>query len=167
MTETKINTSRTENAKKILHEVYDPEIPVLSVLDLGVIRSIREVGEILEVDITPTYSACPAMKVIEMSVQAALDQAGLGPVKINTVLDPVWTTDWMSAEGKVKLLEYGIAPPHLSARIKNLSLGNTTISCPQCASTNTVCISEFGSTACKALYKCKDCLEPFDYFKCH
>ncbi len=158
---------RIERAINILETVSDPEIPVLSVLDLGVIRQLNIIDEVLHVDITPTYSGCPAMKVIEFSVEAALTEAGLGPVQIHTVIDPAWTTDWISEEGQRKLREYGIAPPNTSERIARLRGDSARIACPRCGSEDTVCVSEFGSTACKAFYKCKSCLEPFDYFKCH
>lgn len=170
MTQTHYNLDeqlRIERANQVLETVSDPEIPVLSVLDLGVIRRLNVIDSILHVDITPTYSGCPAMKVIELSVEAALLDAGLGPVRIHTVIDPAWTTDWISEDGKRKLKEYGIAPPNTSERINRLKGESPKVACPRCGSEDTVCVSEFGSTACKAFYKCKSCLEPFDYFKCH
>lgn len=167
MTEASSISPRIEKAYLVLQNVFDPEIPVLSVLDLGIIRSVSENAGILELDISPTYSGCPAMRVIEMSVRLALEEAGLSPIKINTVIHPPWTTDWMTEEGKEKLRSYGIAPPVNMKRIKGMMDDSKMVCCPRCGSKSTVCVSEFGSTACKAFYKCNDCLEPFDYFKCH
>ena len=147
---------------QILETVCDPEVPVLSVLDLGIVRDVKIIDGGVEVIITPTYTGCPAMDMISMSIKMALLENGFKNIKITSVLSPAWTTDWMSEEGKTKLKEYGIAPPHRSDHT-----GLTVIECPQCKSTNTKLISEFGSTACKALYQCNDCKEPFDYFKCH
>ena len=139
--------------------VLDPEVPVLNILDLGLVRGLKFLGkDTLEVALTPTYTGCPATKLIEENVEAALITAGAKSVSIKTQLSPPWTTDWMSAEGREKLKAYGIAPPRLS--------GEVSIACPQCGSIEVIKVSEFGSTACKALYKCDDCLEPFDYFKC-
>jgi ring-1,2-phenylacetyl-CoA epoxidase subunit PaaD len=151
----------------ILEKVSDPEIPVLSVIDMGIIRDVKIADESVEIIITPTYSGCPAMNMIELNLKSALEAEGIHPVKITTILSPPWTTDWMSESGKSKLKAYGIAPPQdLFNRIKE-GEEYLNIPCPQCNSTNTVIISEFGSTPCKALLRCKDCLEPFDYFKCH
>lgn len=154
---------------KILESVTDPEIPVLTVMDLGVIRDVMvEEDGTVKVVITPTYSGCPAMNMIEVNIKATLQEAGFQKVAVETVLSPPWTTDWMSEEGRKKLKEYGIAPPQAGVVDKNaLFAEEKDIICPHCDSTNTIMISQFGSTACKALYKCKDCLEPFDYFKCH
>ena len=138
-----------------LSEVPDPEIPVLTIVDLGIVRDVS-VGDAIRVAIAPTYSGCPATEVIEMSVADALRNHGVDNAKIERSLSPAWTTDWISDEGKRKLREYGIAPPQKSA----------VVACPQCDSTNTEKISEFGSTACKASWRCRDCLEPFEYFKC-
>ena len=159
----------TEKQKiwKILEEVCDPEIPVLSIIDLGIVRNVvvnpSPLGGGWEgaVIITPTYTGCPAMDMIAMNIRMALLEHGYKNLKITSVLSPAWTTDWMSEAGKRKLKEYGIAPP------LSRSGSSSTIECPQCHSTNTKLISEFGSTACKALYQCQDCKEPFDYFKCH
>ncbi len=151
---------------KLLEGVYDPEIPVLSVLDLGIIRDIKLNGNEIEVFITPTYSGCPAMDVIAMNIRMQLLQNGFKKIKITQQLSPAWTTDWMSDEGKAKLKSYGIAPPVGKSFDKNY-LEQLKIECPLCHSVNTKLISQFGSTACKALYQCKECLEPFDYFKCH
>ncbi|MBL0055481.1 MAG: phenylacetate-CoA oxygenase subunit PaaJ [Chitinophagaceae bacterium] len=152
-----------QKIKKILDEVCDPEIPVLTIADLGIIRDVKiNQGEV-EVIITPTYTGCPAMDMITMNIKMALLEQGYKKVKVTSVLAPAWTTDWMSEDGKRKLKEYGIAPP--------VPLSDETsdrvIECPQCHSSNTRLISEFGSTACKSLYQCNDCKEPFDYFKCH
>jgi ring-1,2-phenylacetyl-CoA epoxidase subunit PaaD len=151
----------------LLAEVKDPEIPVLSILDMGIVRAVTQKGGGLEVVITPTYSGCPAMNMIEFDIKATLTRGGFDPVEVKTVLSPAWTTDWLSDEGKRKLLEYGIAPPEkTSANKRALFSESSGVHCPQCKSENTERVSEFGSTACKALYRCRDCREPFDYFKC-
>jgi len=144
---------------KILESVTDPEIPVISLNDLGILRDVKVHGDQVEVVITPTYTGCPAMLAMEQDIYTALQKEDIKNVKVTTVLSPAWTTDWMSEEGKRKLEEYGIAPPNPTSPDE--------IPCPQCESKNTTMMSQFGSTACKALYKCEDCLEPFDYFKCH
>jgi ring-1,2-phenylacetyl-CoA epoxidase subunit PaaD len=136
----------------VLAEVADPEIPVVSVVDLGIVRSVAPDAVV----ITPTYTGCPATQVIERDVRAALDAAGYRDVRIDTVLSPAWTTDWITPEGRRKLHDYGIAPPTTGAVI-----------CPQCGSRETEEISRFGSTPCKALWRCRACAEPFDLFKCH
>lgn len=153
--------------REILENVFDPEIPVLSVVDLGIIRDVKISDGIVHVQITPTYTGCPAMQLIEMNIKAALEQQGY-ITQIETVLYPSWTTDWMSDKGKIKLKEYGIAPPDQKAklRIEAFSQSNV-IHCPRCDSDHTELVSEFGSTACKSLYRCLECKEPFDYFKCH
>jgi ring-1,2-phenylacetyl-CoA epoxidase subunit PaaD len=151
----------------VLEEIPDPEIPVLSIVDLGVIRDVRIHGDEVQLRITPTYSGCPAMKQMEDDIRIKLKEAGFQKIKITTVYSPAWTTDWLSAEAKKKLQEYGIAPPEESSADKSVLLGTPRhITCPRCKSRNTVMVSQFGSTACKALYKCNDCLEAFDYFKC-
>jgi ring-1,2-phenylacetyl-CoA epoxidase subunit PaaD len=155
-----------ERAWAAAAQVADPEIPVLSIADLGVLRDVRIAGDTVEVVITPTYSGCPAMRMIELGIAAALDAAGIEKHRVATVLAPAWTTDWMSAEGKRKLREYGIAPPAGKAS-RGALFGADRVACPHCGSARTERISEFGSTACKALYRCRDCAEPFDYFKCH
>jgi len=148
----------------ILETVCDPEIPVLSILDMGIVREIKiNPGEV-EVIITPTYSGCPAMDAISMDIRLKLLEHGYKKINITSILSPAWTTDWMSEEGKRKLKAYGIAPPQRSGDLKSPDYLPT---CPQCNSTNTKLLSQFGSTACKALYQCNDCKEPFDYFKCH
>lgn len=146
--------------------VCDPEIPVLSVADLGVLRDVKVAGAAVEVVITPTYSGCPAMNMIALEIELALHAAGIDAVTVTTTLAPAWTTDWMTAEGRRKLTEYGIAPPPPGATRRAL-FGETIIACPRCASENTEQLSEFGSTACKALWRCRACREPFDLFKCH
>ncbi|MBK6931863.1 MAG: phenylacetate-CoA oxygenase subunit PaaJ [Saprospirales bacterium] len=157
-------------ARRLLHAVCDPEIPVLTIEDLGILRDLRwhEADETLEVVITPTYSGCPAMNAIEVNIRAALQEGGFERVRVATVLRPAWTTDWISATGRQKLFEYGIAPPAEASYDKKALLGERqALTCPHCGSANTQMISQFGSTACKALFRCLDCLEPFDYFKCH
>ena len=153
----------------ILATVTDPEVPVLTVLDLGIVRGVNRNNDELEIIITPTYSGCPAMDMIAMNIRLALAEKGWPHVKITTVLSPAWTTDWMSEEGKLKLKEYGIAPPNpkLHACRDVLFATDENVQCPHCLSYHTHRVSEFGSTACKALYQCDTCREPFDYFKCH
>jgi ring-1,2-phenylacetyl-CoA epoxidase subunit PaaD len=146
----------------LLEEVCDPEVPVLSILDLGIIRDVKITDDEIEVIITPTYSGCPAMDAISMDIKFKLIENGFTKIKTTSVLTPVWTTDWMTEAGKEKLKAYGIAPPKFS---KDLS--DDLPECPQCKSADTKLLSQFGSTACKALYQCNDCKEPFDYFKCH
>ncbi|MEW7848249.1 1,2-phenylacetyl-CoA epoxidase subunit PaaD [Massilia aurea] len=156
-----------------LGEVADPEIPVISIVDLGIVRAVALEGAACMVTITPTYSGCPAMTVIADSVADALRAHGVEHVRIVTRLAPAWTTDWMSAAGKAALTGYGIAPPVQQAiDISGLHAGirrraAPDVRCPHCGSAHTQLTSEFGSTPCKALYKCGDCREPFDYFKCH
>ena len=142
---------------KILEQVSDPEIPVLSLQDLGVIRDIEVDEATITVTITPTYSGCPAMEVMEQDIKKMLSEEFKQEIVVKTKLSPAWTTDWITNNGKKKLLDYGIMPPTKSGQII----------CPQCKSKEVELISQFGSTACKALYRCKECLEPFDYFKCH
>jgi ring-1,2-phenylacetyl-CoA epoxidase subunit PaaD len=152
---------------KILSGVLDPEVPVLSIQDLGIIRKIEMDGNKPIITITPTYSGCPAMTVIEVEMRAALLTAGIEEFEIKTVLSPPWTTDWISQQGLDKLREYGIAPPEKSSSSKLVLFGKESeVTCPQCGSKHTEMVSRFGSTACKAMYKCLDCKEPFDYFKC-
>ena len=147
-------------------QVCDPEIPVLTIADLGVLRSVEIVEDgAVEVAITPTYSGCPAMDVIGVDVELALLKAGLDKVRIRHVLSPAWTTDWMSEAGRAKLLAYGIAPPAATSSRRAL-FGEDGVACPRCGSELTQKISEFGSTACKSLWRCLACREPFDHFKC-
>jgi ring-1,2-phenylacetyl-CoA epoxidase subunit PaaD len=153
-------------AREAVEQVCDPEIPVLTIVDLGVLRSIDLGADgAVDVAITPTYSGCPAMDVIGFEVRAALMKAGIGNARVRQVLSPAWTTDWMSEAGKTKLRAYGIAPPAARASRRAL-FGEESIACPHCGSQDTEKVSEFGSTACKALWRCTACREPFDYFKC-
>ncbi|HLG84763.1 MAG TPA: 1,2-phenylacetyl-CoA epoxidase subunit PaaD [Bradyrhizobium sp.] len=146
--------------------VVDPEIPVLSIADLGVLREVSVSDGHVDVAITPTYSGCPAMNMIALEIELALAREGFPNAKVRTVLSPAWTTDWMSEEGRRKLRDYGIAPPAPRSSRRAL-FGVQQVKCPQCGSTDTELLSEFGSTSCKALWRCKSCREPFDYFKCH
>jgi ring-1,2-phenylacetyl-CoA epoxidase subunit PaaD len=156
---------RLERARAALAAVVDPEIPVLTIVDLGILREVRIEGDEVEAVITPTYSGCPAMNMIAVEADLALEKAGFSRRKITLSLSPAWTTDWMSAEGREKLNAYGIAPPAQSS--SRLALfADAAPACPRCASRNVERISEFGSTACKALWRCKACREPFDHFKC-
>lgn len=152
------------SVRTILESVFDPELPVLSIIDLGIVRAVEFINHQFEIYITPTYSGCPAVDMISMNIRLSMLENGIENFKIIQQLSPAWTTDWMTEEGKKKLKEYGIAPP-----ITNTSgeLANIKVACPQCGSQNTDLISAFGSTACKALYRCNYCREPFDYFKCH
>ncbi len=160
-------THSREMILKILSEIPDPEIPVITIKDLGILRNVELNSEGCRVTITPTYSGCPAMKAIEDQIRSTLQLHGIGNVEIKTLYAPVWTTDWISDEAKEKLRKYGIAPPEKKSLDKGSLLGKAKHpACPQCGSMNTEMISQFGSTACKALYRCKDCKEPFDYFKC-
>ncbi len=145
-----------------LEEIKDPEVPVLSIIDLGIVRDIKMNEDEIEIIVTSTYTGCPAMDMITANIRIELATLGFKKIKITTALSPAWTTDWMSEEGKRKLQLYGIAPPD-----KRFSIPKDGVECPQCHSSNTRLVSEFGSTACKALYQCNDCKEPFDYFKCH
>ena len=164
-------TARTRQAWAVLQEVADPEIPVLSVVDLGIVREVTEAEDGgIEVVLTPTYSGCPATEWIERNVVRALDAAGLGPVQASTRLAPAWSTDWISADGLRKLQDYGIAPPHSPAErevvpVHLVRLVERTLVCPRCGSNDTEQLSRFGSTACKALWRCRACGEPFEYFK--
>lgn len=155
-----------ERAMAAAAQVVDPEIPVLSIVDLGVLRAVEVEGGMVRVAITPTYSGCPAMRMIELSLETALRAAGIENFRIQTVLSPAWRTDWLSDEGRRKLHDFGIAPPAGAASRRAL-FGADAVGCPRCGSAETERISEFGSTACKALYRCRECREPFDYFKCH
>ena len=166
-------STRVQDAWAALDDVSDPEIPVVSLRELGILRDVREIGDELEVVITPTYSGCPAMGQIEDDVRSALQAKGIS-ARVITQLAPAWTTDWMTEAGKEKLRVYGIAPPHRTPATTSVvrfmarpaaPASADAVVCPRCGSTNTVESSYFGSTACKALYKCLDCQEPFDYFK--
>lgn len=160
-------TEREERAWRAAATVHDPEVPVLTIEDLGVLRGVREEGGTVVATITPTYSGCPAMDMISVHVELALRNAGFEHVKVERVLSPAWTTDWMTLEGRAKLRAYGIAPPEGSAGRGALFGADPAVPCPRCGSTRTTKISDFGSTACKALLRCESCREPFDYFKCH
>ncbi|MBS1620991.1 MAG: phenylacetate-CoA oxygenase subunit PaaJ [Bacteroidetes bacterium] len=167
-----MNTSTEISEKKIrslLEEVKDPEVPVLSVLDLGIVREINLNEDGIEIKITPTFSACPAMDVIRINIEMVLTSHGYKNVKVVQVLSPAWTTDWMSEEGKRKLKEYGIAPPNPKQQVchQELFVQDEAVQCPRCDSYHTHRVSEFGSTPCKALYVCDNCKEPFEYFKSH
>jgi ring-1,2-phenylacetyl-CoA epoxidase subunit PaaD len=157
-----------EHIISLLSEIPDPEIPVISIIDLGVIRDIDIIDDSsITLKITPTYSGCPAMKQIEDDVRKKLVENGFINITIKTIFSPPWTTDWIPDDAKEKLKKYGIAPPEHSTEDKNWLTGkHTVVHCPRCKSNHTKLISQFGSTACKALYQCQDCLEPFDYFKC-
>ena len=152
---------------KVLRDVADPEIPVLSIVDLGIVRFVRwNESEVLHVGLTPTYSGCPATDVIRASVARALTNAGYPQAKIETVLSPPWSSDWLTPEGRQKLAAFGIAPPAEPVSSPRRLFGDPLIACPRCGSDATEKVSEFGSTPCKAHYRCTECLEPFDYFKC-
>lgn len=156
-----------ENILNLISEIPDPEIPVITISELGVIRDVIVEGENVEVKITPTYSGCPAMQRMENDIKEILNKNGISNLKITTVYSPPWTTDWIPEGAKEKLRKYGIAPPEKTTEDKSWLTGkNKLVLCPRCKSQNTKLISQFGSTACKALYQCQDCLEPFDYFKC-
>ncbi|MBT5220634.1 MAG: phenylacetate-CoA oxygenase subunit PaaJ [Woeseia sp.] len=168
---TSSNSAQTPESAQIeqvwqwLEDVPDPEIPVVSVLDLGMIRDVQISANTVAVHVAPTYSGCPATEVIEDSIVSYLRDKGVKNITIKRVLSPAWTTDWITTSGREKLLAYGIVPPvHDSS--KRLLLGKTVVKCPQCCSSLTSLVSEFGSTACKAAYKCEQCFEPFEYFKC-
>jgi len=149
-----------------LESVPDPEIPVLSVVDLGIVRGVTVAADSVEVEVAPTYSGCPATEVIEKSIVDALVEKGVGNVVLKRVLSPPWTTAWITEEGRYKLREYGIAPPESDSSKSAMLAGMKSIACPRCNETTTTLVSEFGSTPCKASYKCDACLEPFEYFKC-
>jgi ring-1,2-phenylacetyl-CoA epoxidase subunit PaaD len=170
---TSTDTISIQKIWSILETVTDPEVPVLTIIDLGIVREVKlNEGEI-EVIITPTYTGCPAMDMIAMNIRLALIENGYRNIKIRSVLSPAWTTDWLSEAGKEKLKAYGIAPPvnrsdpDVLTPYTKLFSEQEAVQCPHCNSNNTKLISQFGSTACKALYQCSDCREPFDYFKCH
>jgi ring-1,2-phenylacetyl-CoA epoxidase subunit PaaD len=159
----------TDKIWSILEEVTDPEIPVLSVIDLGIVRDIKTNGDETTVTITPTYSGCPAMDVIRIGIKMKLLEHGYKKVDVVQSLSPAWTTDWMTLNGKQKLEAYGIAPPNPKQQVchTDLFIADEAVQCPHCKSWHTHRVSEFGSTACKSLFQCDECQEPFDYFKCH
>ena len=155
-----------EKAWAVLEQVKDPEVPAVSVVELGIVRGVDWQNGHLQVLVTPTYSGCPATEAIERDIEEALEKAGFIRPKVERRLVPAWTTDWITEEGRQKLHAYGIAPPVGSSNKRSLLSSSPEVHCPQCGSKKTECLSEFGSTACKALYRCVECLEPFDYFKC-
>jgi ring-1,2-phenylacetyl-CoA epoxidase subunit PaaD len=160
------DTELRQRAWDAVAGVVDPEIPVLTIADLGVLRDVAVTDGRVEVAITPTYSGCPAMNMIALEIELALEREGFRGSSVRTVLSPAWTTDWMSERGRQKLKEYGIAPPQPGSSRRAL-FGEQQVACPQCGSGDTQVLSEFGSTSCKALWRCNACREPFDYFKCH
>ena len=160
------DTAALARARAAAAEVVDPELPVLTIADLGVLRGVAiEDGRVV-VTITPTYSGCPAMNMIALEIGLALDKAGIADAEVRTVLHPAWTTDWMSEAGRRKLREYGVAPPAPGGG-RGALFGQDIVACPRCGSESTERLAEFGSTSCKALWRCRACREPFDYFKCH
>jgi ring-1,2-phenylacetyl-CoA epoxidase subunit PaaD len=165
-----LEATRIERAWAVLDAVPDPEVPALSVRDLGIVREVNEQGGALEIVLTPTYSGCPATEVIERNVVDAIEAAGLGPARVTTRRAPAWTTDWISAEGRTKLRDYGIAPPGPVAAggavpVRIFGRRADAVACPRCGSPRTERLSAFGSTACKALWRCLACREPFEHFK--
>lgn len=162
------NTKKEQEIWQILETIPDPEIPVISVVELGVIRNVEATDHKTEITITPTYSGCPAMKQFEDDIISTLQENGYPNVTIKMVFSPAWTTDWMSDVAREKLRKYGIAPPQKGTNDKGVlfASGPKEVLCPQCKSVNTKLLSQFGSTACKAVYTCGDCGETFDYFKC-
>ncbi|WP_265518157.1 1,2-phenylacetyl-CoA epoxidase subunit PaaD [Nitratireductor luteus] len=154
-----------QRAYRAAASVVDPEIPVVTIEDLGILRSVEVDGDTAIARLTPTYTGCPAVLAIELAVEAALRDAGFEP-RVERVVSPAWTTDWITPEGRQKLRDYGIAPPAKASNSIRALFGETEVACPRCGSGETARISEFGSTACKALYRCEACHEPFDYFKC-
>ena len=164
-------SARVTQAWDVLHGVLDPEVPAISVTDLGIVRDVIEHGDALEVVVTPTYSGCPATEVIEQAIADALVAAGLGPARVTQRRAPAWTTDWITPEGREKLRAYGIAPPGscageaAAANVQPIRLMARDVACPRCGSAQTERLSAFGSTACKSLYRCIACREPFEHFK--
>jgi ring-1,2-phenylacetyl-CoA epoxidase subunit PaaD len=164
-------SKRVDDAWRVLHEVLDPEVPAISVTDLGIVRDVIEHADALEVVVTPTYSGCPATEVIAQSISDAIDAAGLGPARVTQRRAPAWTTDWITPEGREKLRAYGIAPPGSCASeatggtVSPIRLMARNVACPRCGSAQTERLSAFGSTACKSLYRCLACREPFEHFK--
>jgi ring-1,2-phenylacetyl-CoA epoxidase subunit PaaD len=168
MKKVKIEKLKATTIWKYLEEVPDPEIPVISIIELGIVRDVICDEDSCIIIITPTYSGCPAMDMIEVNIKSILQEKGIGKVQIKMTYDPAWTTDWIPQAAKDKLLKFGIAPPVGTTNSKSRLLGiEPVVLCPICKSNHTELISQYGSTACKAMYKCNDCKEPFDYFKCH
>ncbi|KPQ04726.1 MAG: ring-1,2-phenylacetyl-CoA epoxidase subunit PaaD [Rhodobacteraceae bacterium HLUCCA12] len=166
--------AETEQIWRWLSEIPDPEIPVISLTDLGIIRDVDWQDDTLVVTVTPTYSGCPATSVINLEIERKLRENGIERLVLKRQLSPPWTTDWIATEAKEKLRSYGIAPPidgtaaegAVAGRVRRLTGAAPEVPCPRCGSARTECVSQFGSTPCKAAYRCRDCLEPFDYFKC-
>jgi len=162
-----INMLSIKEVEQVLSNIPDPEIPVINISELGVLREVKKEGNIIKVIITPTYSGCPAMNQIEVDIKKKLKEIGVKDFFIETIYKPAWTTDWMTEKAKKKLLDYGISPPEKTSIDKRAITGeHKKVICPLCKTHDTKLISQFGSTACKALYQCRKCLEPFDYFKC-
>ena len=159
----------TDSVWELLREIEDPEIPVINIVELGVIRDVTLQDEKVTVTITPTYSGCPAMQMIEANINAQLEQNGVQNFEVKTVISPAWTTDWLTDEAKQKLKNYGIAPPEKTTSDKTALFkdGQRKVACPFCDSENTELKSQFGATACKSLYFCNECVQPFEHFKCH
>jgi ring-1,2-phenylacetyl-CoA epoxidase subunit PaaD len=164
MTITRLQPAEIPQIWHCLQQISDPELPVLSITDLGMVRDVERDGAGWHITFTPTYSGCPATEYLLNAIEQTLSEAGFSPVKITISLSPAWTTDWMNADARQRLREYGVAPPQGQTCEKPLAHGP--VQCPRCGSEHTEKISEFGSTACKALYRCCECREPFDYFKC-
>lgn len=166
-----MNTAQLPSVERIwkwLAEVADPEIPVISIVELGIVRDVNWQGTQLIITVTPTYSGCPATGVIKADIESALRAHGIDNLRVTTQLSPAWTTDWMSEQAREKLRDYGIAPPAGGCRAAAASgVSNLDVVCPRCGASDTERVSEFGSTPCKALYRCRQCMEPFDYFKVH
>ena len=166
-----IATARVQRAWDVLHGVLDPEVPAISVTDLGIVRDVIERDDVLEVIVTPTYSGCPATEVIDQAISDAIVAAGLGPARVTQRRAPAWTTDWITPEGREKLRAYGIAPPGSCAseatagNVQPIRVMARNVACPRCGSAQTERLSAFGSTACKSLYRCIACREPFEHFK--
>lgn len=156
-----IQMMTAEQIRSLISTIPDPEIPVITITDLGILRSVEVNNDKVTVSITPTYSGCPAMKAISDNITEVLHDNGMNNVEVKTIFFPVWTTDWMTDDAKERLRKYGISPPG------KIASGDRQIACPRCGSKDVKLVSQFGSTACKALYKCISCLEPFDHFKCH
>ena len=166
-----IATARVQRAWDVLHGVLDPEVPAISVTDLGIVRDVIERDDVLEVIVTPTYSGCPATEVIDQAISDAIVAAGLGPARVTQRRAPAWTTDWITPEGREKLRAYGVAPPGSCAseatagNVQPIRVMARNVACPRCGSAQTERLSAFGSTACKSLYRCIACREPFEHFK--
>jgi ring-1,2-phenylacetyl-CoA epoxidase subunit PaaD len=161
-----LSTEALREVWRVAGSVVDPEIPVLTIADLGILRDVSIAATGIEIAITPTYSGCPAMNMIAVEIELALAKADFAPVTVRTVLSPAWTTDWMSEDGRRKLKAYGVTPPAKGSGRRAL-FGRDEVACPQCGSADTRLLAVFGSTSCKALWQCQSCREPFDYFKCH